>query len=144
MSVLAKTEHLPAMRGGRFERRANSPNSSMAIPSRLACWSRKDPVPAAQREFIEKSFKIRTPEESSLKRISLESWPPISIRVFISLRKFWAARCAAVTSFMNSFFNTDDRTLLPLPVKVTAEISEDGICLKISRRIKRGRPLWRR
>ena len=31
-------------------------NSSMVKPRRDACWSRKEPVPAAQRVFIEKSF----------------------------------------------------------------------------------------
>ena len=58
MSLLAKTLHRPAIRGGFLDCSASSPNSpSMETPIRLACWSRKEPVPAAQMLFMAKSSR---------------------------------------------------------------------------------------
>ncbi|MBA7682195.1 hypothetical protein ES703_90542 [subsurface metagenome] len=59
ISVFAKTEHRPAIRGTLALCSASCPNSfSISTPSRCACWSRKEPVPAAQTVFKAKS---RTP-----------------------------------------------------------------------------------
>ena len=56
MSDFANTVQRPATRAGLVDRSARSGKSvSMDKPSRSACWSRKEPVPAAQTEFIEKS-----------------------------------------------------------------------------------------
>src|SRR5574341_729579 len=55
MSLLAKTLQRPATAGGRLDLRAIAPNSSMERWRRWACWSRKEPVPAAQAVFMEKS-----------------------------------------------------------------------------------------
>ncbi len=76
ISDLAKTLHLPAIRGGVLDLRQSELNSSIESLSLSACWSRKEPVPAAQTEFIAKSFAER---ESSPKTMSLESSPPSSI-----------------------------------------------------------------
>ena len=76
MSDFANTLHRPAILGGFFDCRARLLNSSMVSRNRSACWSRKEPVPAAQTEFIEKSFIARP---SSPRTISLESSPPISM-----------------------------------------------------------------
>ena len=79
MSDFAKTVHRPAILGVFFDLRAISANSSIVNPSLDACWSRKEPVPAAHRVFMEKSFirrRLRAPSISNM--MNLESSPPIS------------------------------------------------------------------
>jgi len=80
MSDFANTLHLPAILGGFFDFSASSLNSSIVSLSLSACWSRKEPVPAAQTEFMEKSL---TERPFSPKSMSFESSPPISIIVLI-------------------------------------------------------------
>ena len=69
-----KTVHRSPIRTGAFEERAISANSPLIrIPSRSACSSRNDPVPAAHASFIAKS--VTTPFSRPM---NLESCPPIS------------------------------------------------------------------
>jgi len=86
MSLFANTLQRPAIRGGFSDFIASSPNSfSMEIPMRLACWSRKEPVPAAHILLRVKSERrLVFSASSSCIKISLESSPPISITVFTS------------------------------------------------------------
>ena len=85
MSLFANTLQRPAIRGGSFDFSESSPNSfSMEIPMRFACWSRKEPVPAAQRVFSWKSDNLEALLSSSSMNISLESSPPISKIVLTS------------------------------------------------------------
>jgi len=137
MSDLAKTEHLPAMRGGRCDRRARSPNSrSIDRPSRLACWSRNDPVPAAQTVFIEKSSMMpRSEDGSSRTRMSLESSPPISMIVRAPGQRRAAARACAMISFTNSAPRISQASLPPEPVAATARIRWSGCAARSSRSI---------
>ncbi|GBE01406.1 hypothetical protein BMS3Abin08_00835 [bacterium BMS3Abin08] len=86
MSDFAKTLHLPATLGGFSDFMAISANSSTLNLNLSACWSRNDPVPAAQTEFNEKSLT-----DSPSVIISLESSPPISKIVLTSgLNRFVA------------------------------------------------------
>ena len=77
--------------GARWASAANS--SRIEIPSRSACSSRKDPVPAAHALFIAKS--TTTPRSI---RMNLLSCPPISITVSTSGSIATAARAWAVIS----------------------------------------------
>jgi len=81
MSLLAKTLQRPATAGGTFDLRAMAPNSSIVRLSRVACWSRKEPVPAAQAVFMEKSSILVPPPSSCPRTMSLASSPPISMMV---------------------------------------------------------------
>ncbi len=81
MSLLAKTEQRPAMRGGCSLRRARRLNSSMLTRSREACNSRNDPVPAAHMLLRAKSTTRGLPSGPGSRRMSLEASPPISMIV---------------------------------------------------------------
>ena len=52
MSLLANTEHLPAIRAALPARATISPMSSTATRMRLACWSMNEPVPAAHSPLV--------------------------------------------------------------------------------------------
>ncbi len=86
MSDFAKTVHRPAIRAGSTDCSASSENSSsMAMPSRSACWSRNAPVPAAHNAFMAKSRSRSAPVAGSRSSdSSLLSCPPISITVRVS------------------------------------------------------------
>ncbi len=52
MSLLANTLQRPAMLAGLAASSTMPPTSSMSYSSRLACWSMKEPVPAAQSPLV--------------------------------------------------------------------------------------------
>ncbi len=52
MSLLANTEHRPAIRAELAARATISPISSTASLIRFACWSMNEPVPAAQSPLL--------------------------------------------------------------------------------------------
>ena len=52
MSDLANTEQRPAILAAFSARATMPPTSSMANCNRPACWSRKEPVPAAQSPLV--------------------------------------------------------------------------------------------
>ena len=146
MSDLAKTVHRPAMRAGlrlSMAMRANSP--SMAMPSRSACWSRKAPVPAAQRAFIEKSSSIiwRLPSSQRRER-SFESCPPISMIVCASGWNSPTARVCATSSLTCTPPITSAIGPPPEPVRPTMRTPEGSIsvpsCARVSSSAPRGRP----
>jgi hypothetical protein len=82
ISLLANTLHRPAMRGGFFDLSESSLNCSMLILSLSACWSRNDPVPAAQTEFMEKSSTPSVADQDELRVLAshLDNGPYMRIQ----------------------------------------------------------------
>jgi len=126
MSLLAKTEQRPAMRGTWTLRMAISPHSSsIETPRRDACWSRNEPVPAAHSVFMAKSRIRRRPViGSSSSRISFESSPPISMIVRTSGCSAPVALACATTSLTGLILYSSPRTAVPAPAKATPSISD--------------------
>ena len=118
MSLFANTLQRPAIRGGSTDRRAISPNSfSIATPILLACWSRNEPVPAAQMLFISKSTSPVRPVEVSFSRImSFESSPPISITLFASGYSSHDEVAWAMISFTKTPPRSSVASFPPVPV----------------------------
>ncbi len=139
MSVLANTLHRPAIRGGFSDFRDSSPNSfSMETPSRVACWSKKEPVPAAHIVFMEKSATFICFVVSSCSMsISFESSPPISIIVLASGCRVVAALLCATTSLTKAIFINSDTIFPPVPVIAIPSISSIWVRLNISFKTRR-------
>ena len=130
MSLLAKTLHRPAIRGGSWDFSASSPNSpSMESPSRTACWSRKLPVPAAQMVFIAKSASREAAPPAApppFMRISLASSPPISMTLRASGTSRATAADWATISFTNTPPSRSAASAPPVPVVATRPIEPAG------------------
>ncbi len=136
MSLFANTLHLPATLGGFGDFSASLPNSSIVRLSRVACWSRKEPVPAAHTEFIWKSsILIFLASPSGDSSISFASSPPISITVLTSGWKYSAAFAWAMTSFVKLAPIREAMSFPPEPVAATAFILWRGNLVVISDRI---------
>ncbi len=150
ISLFAKTEHRPAIRGTVRLCNASSPNSpSISIPSRWACWSRNEPVPAAHTVFRAKSRTLLLPS-CLLIKISLLSWPPISIIVACSKSGYnlpMAAACAG-TSLTNVMPAKEAKNLPAVPVAAKSSKSDSPFLSKTnanwSRTVSIGRPIVRR
>ena len=122
MSDLAKTVQRPAMRAGFSDCMAMLANSfSISISSRSACWSRKAPVPAAQRLLSAMSTSTILPSVSShFTDMNLLSCPPISTIV-----RAWGtyspmARTWATSSLTCRPPSSSETGRPPEPVKPTA------------------------
>jgi len=145
MSDFANTVHRPAILGGLTDFKAISLNSSMVKHSLDACWSRKEPVPAAHRAFMEKSF-IRSFlfVRSSSNMMSLESSPPMSIML-----RTWGYRWVnpldnATISFMNDAPIRREISFAPVPVTATESISNSFNRFSRADSVTSiGLPLWR-
>ena len=146
MSDLAKTVQRPAIRAGLREARASAANSpSMRMPSRSACWSRNEPVPAAQRAFMAKSTSTIWPlvASHSTER-NLLSWPPISITVRASGWKSPTARVCVTSSFAWMPPTRSATAPPPEPVRPAATTRAPWNCPSrrrlAARRVSRGWP----
>ena len=135
MSDFAKTLHLPAILGGFWDFKAALLNSSMVNPSLDACWSRNEPVPAAQTPFIAKSaISIFLVASLNFNKRSFESSPPISIAVLTSGWKRSIALACAMTSLIK-LPPISSLTFLPAePVTPTLSILSAGILVTTSER----------
>ena len=92
---------------------------------RAACWSRKEPVPAAHIPFMEKSDSRACPSPESM--ISLESSPPISM-----IDRAWGYRAmteadCAMTSLTNAPPSASAARAPPVPVKAAKAISPTAV-----------------
>ena len=138
MSLFANTLHRPAMRGGFSLLSAASLNSSIVKPSREACWSRNEPVPAAHSVFVAKSRTRTCPFSGSRSsRISFESSPPISITVRTSGVRAAVARLCAMISLMAGQPRISPASLPPEPVTATPRIASRGVRLSMSSSTRR-------
>ncbi len=138
MSLLAKTEHLPATLGGCSLFKARWPKASMVRPILKACWSRNEPVPAAHTEFIWKSAMRSFPSSpSGAMKMSLASWPPISIMVLASGWKTSVAFAWAMTSFVKAAPMRGAISFPPEPVAATSFMFSFPYLWIISERMER-------
>ncbi len=134
MSDFAKTVHLPAIRGILAAFSATSLNSSIVNRSLEACCSRKDPVPAAHRAFIEKSFTRSGafPFPVCSNMISFESSPPISMMLPVAGCKRPIALDTATISFTKGAPMSEANILAPVPVVAINSISYPLIARSIA------------
>ena len=121
ISLLAKTLQRPATRGGCSDFKAVSPKSSMETPMRDACWSRKEPVPAAHAPLSAKSATLgRAFPSSFLSTMSFESSPPISKIDFTSGWKCVVPAACAVISLTKGIPSRLAISCPPVPVAAAA------------------------
>ena len=114
MSVLQKTPHLEATGYILSAREARSFSSSAVTPRMMAIWSMNAPVPPAQFPFI-----LRSEASPSLKKTTLASSPPMSIRAAACGQVFLTALVAATTSCTNGKEHFSDMPIPTDPVTQT-------------------------